>query len=267
MSTARPPAIRRGYVDSAFGQMHYAECGTGAPIVLLHQTPRSWDEYREVLPILGRTHRAIAVDTAGFGDSAPLAEHTIEAYACSIVAFLDAMGLARTALVGHHTGGVIAVEVTAQGPERIERLVLSSTPYVDERGREERRHRSPIDHVDVDPNGGHLVEMWGRRQRLYPVDRPDLLGRFIRDALALEAADLEKGHEAVAQYVMEDRIGAVTCPVLCIGASADPYGFPELEKLRVALPNAEVAVIEGGMVPLMEGHANEAAQLISSFVG
>lgn len=118
--TSRPhaPQIRRGYADTAYGQVHYAECGSGAPVVLLHQTPRSWDEYREVLPLLGGTHRAIAMDTIGFGASAPIAEHSIETYAAAVVAFLDALGLQRTALVGHHTGGVIAVEVAAAAPGR-----------------------------------------------------------------------------------------------------------------------------------------------------
>ena len=51
------------------GVMHVAQAGTGAPIVLLHQTPRSWDEFRDVVPILGERFHAIAIDTIGFGDS------------------------------------------------------------------------------------------------------------------------------------------------------------------------------------------------------
>ena len=48
--------------------MHYAECGRGPDTVLcLHQTPRSWDEYRETLPRLGERYRAIAMDTPGMG--------------------------------------------------------------------------------------------------------------------------------------------------------------------------------------------------------
>jgi pimeloyl-ACP methyl ester carboxylesterase len=45
-------------------------------VLLLHQTPRSWDEFRDVLPLLGRSRRAIAIDLVGFGDSSrlPLAE-------------------------------------------------------------------------------------------------------------------------------------------------------------------------------------------------
>ena len=132
----RSGTIRRGYADTSRGQMHYAECvpqaaGSRVPVVLLHQTPRSWDEYREVLPLLGRTHRAIAVDTIGFGASEPIGDHRIETYASVLVEFLDVLGLSRVALVGHHTGGLVAIETAARAPGRVEALVLSSTPHYD----------------------------------------------------------------------------------------------------------------------------------------
>jgi len=256
--------IRMGYADTSRGQVHYAECGSGTPVMLLHQTPRSWDEYREVLPLLGRTHRAIAMDTIGFGGSAPIAEHSIENYAAVVVEFLDALGLERTTLVGHHTGGVVAIEVAARAPDRVERLVVSSTPYVDAAAREMRRGRPPIDHVEIDPDGGHLTELWRRRRDFYPTDRPDLFTRLVRDALQV-GADVEKGHEAVGRYRMEDRIGLVGCPVLCIGASADPFSFPELTSLSSRFNSATVAVIGGGMVPLMEMYPSEVVELIARF--
>src|SRR5579859_7717356 len=113
--------IRRGYADTSRGQVHYAEVipqapASPVPVVLLHQTPRSWDEYREVLPLLGRTRRAIAMDTIGFGASAPISDHAIETYASVVVEFIQALGLARAALVGHHTGGLIAIETAARAP-------------------------------------------------------------------------------------------------------------------------------------------------------
>ena len=121
-------AIRRGFADTPEGQIHYATVGQGKPVLLLHQTPRSWDEYRDVLPIIGQKYWAIAMDTVGFGDSyKPEKEGTIETFAEGVVAFLDAMSIPRTSIIGHHTGGVIAVEVAATHPERVEKLVLSST--------------------------------------------------------------------------------------------------------------------------------------------
>ena len=132
--------IRRGYADVSQGQIHYATAGEGKAVLLLHQTPRSWDEYRDVLPIIGQKYRAIAMDTVGFGDSYRL-ENTgsIEIYGRGVVQLLDALSIDRASLVGHHTGGVIAAEVAAVHPDRVDKLVLSSTPYIDAEERERRK--------------------------------------------------------------------------------------------------------------------------------
>ena len=74
------------------------------------------------------------------------------------------------------------------------------------------------------------------------------------------------GHRAVARYRMEERIDLVRARTLLIGASDDPYSFPELERLAARLPVAEVAVVEGGMVPLMEMHAPEVAAIVLEFL-
>ena len=51
--------VKRGFADTVDGQIHYAMAGKGDPVLFLHQTPRSWDEYRDVLPIIGKHYRAI----------------------------------------------------------------------------------------------------------------------------------------------------------------------------------------------------------------
>jgi len=107
--------VERRFVPVADGEIHCAMAGQGTPVLLLHQTPRSWDEYRDVLPLLGARFRAIAMDTIGFGDSSkpPLGDDSIERWAAVTARVLDALGIDRTAVVGHHTGAVIAVELAA----------------------------------------------------------------------------------------------------------------------------------------------------------
>lgn len=50
------PAIHRGFTDLAVGQIRHASCGPrDAPaVLLLHQSPRSWLEYRGVPRLLGQ---------------------------------------------------------------------------------------------------------------------------------------------------------------------------------------------------------------------
>jgi pimeloyl-ACP methyl ester carboxylesterase len=252
------------YVDTPFGQMHVAEAGTGPAVVLLHQTPRSWDEYREVIDLLSPHLRAVAIDTIGMGASAPLAgPPSIERYAEAVAATCDALDITTAVVVGHHTGGVIAIELAAQRPTLVERLVLSSTPWVDEAARARRRTRPPIDHVEVRDDGSHLAELWQRRHGFYPPDRPDLLRRFVADALRV--ADPEAGHRAVGEYRMEDRIGLVRCPTLVLAHTDDPYAFPEHRALADRIPGARITTIDGGMVPL-EWRADAVADAIRGFV-
>src|SRR5215469_14824335 len=209
--------MRAGYADSRFGQLHYVEDGHGEPVVLLHQTPRSVDEYRDVVPRLGQSFRAIAMDTLGFGASAkPAQAWSIELFAEGVVALMDVLGLERTALVGHHTGGVIAAEVAAAIPGRVSALVLSGTPYVDAARRQQvAANRPPIDAVTPVPDGAHLTALWQRRMGYYPPGRPDLLTRFAADAIRV-LAPLEEGHRAVTAYRREDRIGLTPAPPLVV---------------------------------------------------
>lgn len=87
--------IRSAFADLSVGQVNYAECGDRqAPaVLLLHQSPRSYAEYRAVLPLIGAHRRAIAMDTAGFGDSAAGdAPASIEQWAKVACELLDHLG-------------------------------------------------------------------------------------------------------------------------------------------------------------------------------
>lgn len=256
--------LHRGYLPTPVGQVHYVEAGTGPAIVLLHQTPRSWDEFRELIPQLAPEHRVIAPDTAGYGASELAAPHSIESYARGVEAVLDHLSLAHPVLLGHHTGGVVAVEVAARRPHRLAGLVLSSTPMIDAAARRRRRSAAPIDHVESRADGSHLVELWRRREPYYPPGRPDLLARFVRDAL--RAQDMEAGHRAVGRYRMEARLGRYDGPTLCIGADADPFAYPELARMAAAVPRARTAVVSGGTVALMEQFPDQVAAAVRAFV-
>lgn len=244
--------IRRAFADLSVGQVHYAACGdSNAPaVLLLHQSPRSWAEYRGVLPLIGAQRYAIAMDTAGFGDSAdggvPASIAQWARVACEL---LDALHIEHADVVGHHTGGVVALELAAAFPERVRSLVLSSTPYTDEAFRRARADRPPIDEVAPSEDGSHLAALWQKRQGFYPPGRPDLLEAFVLDALKV-GHRVEEGHRAVASYRMEDRIGRVTQAALIIRATDDPFAAPHAQELRHHLPQARIVDIEGGMVPL-----------------
>jgi pimeloyl-ACP methyl ester carboxylesterase len=260
--------IRRAFVDLSIGQVHYASAGepSAPPVLLLHQSPRSWIEYREVLPLLGRRCHAIAMDTAGFGDSAPVAPPaSIEKWAAVAADLLAALKVEPACVVGHHTGGVVAVELAAARPSLVRALVLSSTPYTDESFRRARAQRPPIDAVEPSTDGSHLAALWQKRASFYPADRPELLQSFVLDALRA-AGDVEEGHRAVASYRMEDRIAAIVQPTLIVKAERDPFAAPHAAELLALLPQARLATVADGMVPLPDQLPARFAALVLDFI-
>lgn len=261
--------LRYGYADTPLGQLHYAEAGQGRPIILLHQTPRSHDEYAEVLPLLAESFHAIAMDMYGFGMSAkPEGPQTIEMYALGVLSLADALGLDTFHVMGHHTGAAVALEVAATALHRVSSLVLSSPSYADQKYRDRRSEGAGVDHAEPRPNGQHLLRLWELRAPYYPEDHTDLLDRFIRDALA-PGVDPAEGHRACARYVMENRAGRVTARVLVLGASADPFTFPDVDRVGEALTSAasvDVRIIEGGTVAMLEQKPQEIADAVLRFL-
>jgi pimeloyl-ACP methyl ester carboxylesterase len=259
--------VYRNFVHTPEGQIHYATAGKGKPVLLLHQTPRSWDEYRDVLPILGTRYWAIAMDTLGFGDSyQPRSPASIELYARGVIQLLDGLSIERASVVGHHTGGAVAVEVAAEYPQRVEKLILSSTPYVDSENRELRKTRPPIDEVEVKPDGSHLTDLWQRRMPFYPKDRPDLLTRFVRDALGV-LDRVEEGHRAVNKYQMEAKVPLIQAATLVLAGTEDPFSYPRMKPLAENIKNSRTAEIEGGMVPMIDQMPETFARVVMEFLG
>jgi pimeloyl-ACP methyl ester carboxylesterase len=252
--------MRRHFCDSSLGQVHCVEAGAGAatPLLLLHQTPRSVDEFAEVLPILAAERRVVAMDTPGYGcsDRVP-GQPTVADYAVAAREVLDALGIPRAIVVGHHTGAVIAVEMAASCPERVERVVLSGPVYTDAAGRAELLQL--FRQWTVQPDGSHLVEKWQKMARWLP--RPDLVQRLVVDLFRAGGAS-EQGHFAVAAYPMEERLPRVRCPALLLFGSDDPFASPQrAAPLAAAFRPARATTIAAGIFA-----ANEAPQAYAGAV-
>lgn len=119
--------LRRVDLPGADG-VNYAEIGEGEPIIFVHGIAGCWRNFLENLPYFGRSHRAIALDLPGFGDSPmPSWEITMANYGRLIHDFCERLGIdSVAALVGNSMGGFISTEAVIEEPDRFERLVLIS---------------------------------------------------------------------------------------------------------------------------------------------
>jgi pimeloyl-ACP methyl ester carboxylesterase len=252
--------VKRGLCATRLGQVHYVEAGAGAPtpLLLLHQTPRSVDEFAEVLPLLAATRRVIALDTPGYGCSDRVAgQPRVTDYAEVAFELLDALGVDRVVVVGHHTGAVIAVEMAAAQPGRIERVVLSGPVYTDAAGRAELAKH--FRQWTLAADGSHLLDKWRKLAQWLP--RPEIVQRIVVDLFRAGEAS-EQGHFAVAEYRMEERLPLVRCPALLLYGRDDPFASPErAAPLAAAFRPVREATLAAGVFA-----ASEAAEAYAGAV-
>ena len=120
---------QNGFANTSYGRIHYLEQGSGAAVILLHSNGGSAYEYEEMFDELAQTHRVLAWDMPGHGDSEPITRHyTVEMYAEAVVAFMDALNIQRTSVMGSSIGGAICVALGAGHPDRIDVLFPVETP-------------------------------------------------------------------------------------------------------------------------------------------
>ncbi len=111
--------------------IHYKRAGAGAPVLLLHGSGSSlhcFDRVAADLPAFD----VIRPDLPGFGLTGPRRDrdYRIAAFTETVAAFLDAIGVAKVAIVGNSLGGNIAWNFALDYPHRVDRLVLiNATGY------------------------------------------------------------------------------------------------------------------------------------------
>jgi pimeloyl-ACP methyl ester carboxylesterase len=104
--------------------------GTGEPLLLLHGLGYARWGWEPVVDDLAEANEVVLLDNRGIGESdAPAGPYTVSDMAGDAVAVLDAAGLERAHVLGTSLGGMIALQVALDHPERVDRLVLAcATP-------------------------------------------------------------------------------------------------------------------------------------------
>jgi pimeloyl-ACP methyl ester carboxylesterase len=114
-------------------KLYYSEEGNGPPILLIHGFGASTYTWRHVAPELAQTHRVIAVDLKGFGQSEKPFDgrYSVFDQAELLAQLIVDKDLRNLTLVGHSFGGgvalLLALEANQRLDGRISRLVLLDT--------------------------------------------------------------------------------------------------------------------------------------------
>lgn len=115
--------------------IHYHEAGQGHPLILIHGSgpgATGWTNFSHNIAALAETHRVIALDLPGWGQSDavdPERMPVISAGVEAVVQLMDALGFDRAALIGNSLGGAICLEFAARHPERLSHLITMGAGF------------------------------------------------------------------------------------------------------------------------------------------
>jgi len=122
MSAPEPQAV-----DAGGHTINYLRTGEeGAPpLVLIHGFGGDLNNWLFNQPALSDAHDVVALDLPGHGRSSKeVGAGDMAALAGALAAFLDAIGIGQTHLVGHSLGGALALHIAMQDPTRVAGLTL-----------------------------------------------------------------------------------------------------------------------------------------------
>ena len=112
------------------GRIRYRERGDGPPVVFVHGLLVNADLWRAVVPaVAGSGFRCIAPDWP-FGShevAVPNADLSPPGAAALVASFLDGLDLRDVTVVANDTGGAITQILMTEHPERVGRVVLTSS--------------------------------------------------------------------------------------------------------------------------------------------
>ncbi len=113
------------------GTISYIDTGAGpaGTVVFVHGNPASSAEYMPAINVLAETHRCVAVDHIGFGDSDKPAswDYLPASHAANLAALLDGLDLQDVTMVVGDWGGPIGLSWALDNPDSVDRLVITNT--------------------------------------------------------------------------------------------------------------------------------------------
>jgi pimeloyl-ACP methyl ester carboxylesterase len=259
-----PERLRFITVDTTRGAISTIQAGAGEPLLMLHGLGGTKASFLPtVAAIAPQGRRVIALDLPGFGDSVkPVgARYDPKFFSQSVLAFMDAMEIDRTDVVGHSLGGRVTLEASMHAPDRFRKAVLMmpSLAWLRERRwapwlrlvRPELGLIQPAPRPVVEKIVQRMVPGANSRFAAAGVDEFLRVYMTARGRAAFYAAARNIYLEKPERFW--DRLRNLEPPALFIWGSRDPIVPAAFERhVREAVPQARHVTLNCGHIPQVE---------------
>jgi pimeloyl-ACP methyl ester carboxylesterase len=253
----------------------YTDVGDGDPVILLHGIPTWSYLYHEVIPLLTPHARILAPDFLGHGysDRRDRFDRSLPAQARMILRFMDELGLQNATIVGHDTGGGVALIMGIEHPDRVKRLVLSNVVAYDSwpiddmiaLGNPNWRSRPPKEVAEFVAGG--LPDGLHNRAALTDEFRAGIVAPYSDEegkiSLIRNASALNTNHT----MALVDRHKDIVAPTLVLWGVRDPWQtIGDGERLAREIPDARLVRLENASHWLQQDAPAAFAREIAAFL-
>jgi len=214
---------------------------------------------------LVRDFEVLAYDQRGLGRTdLPDGPYSMADYGEDAAALLDVVGWDRCCVMGVSFGGMVAQELAARYPERVERLVLACTSSGDEGKPSYPLHE--LQELPAEARALRSMELSDlRRDAAWREANPAETAGALRFMKArADAGAGEPGRERGFQLQLQarashdtwDRLAGLPMPVYICGGRYDGIAPPANQHaMAEQIPNAKLELFDGGHLFLMQDHS------------
>ena len=214
----------------------YQVAGEGDVVLLLHGWGGEAASFQPVFEWLAASHRVYALDLPGFGKSQepPTAWDTSD-YAQFVTAFLAKFRIPKAHLIGHSFGGRISIILSAEHPEKVDKLIL-----VDSAGIKPRRTARYYARVGIAKTG-----KWLRRCGKYGNHLANAVSQRTGSKDYRDAGDMRATLVKVVNQDLRELLPHIAASTLLIWGENDkdtPVSFGRI--MEKEIPDAGLVVLK-----------------------
>ncbi len=256
----------------------YRETGEGpVPLVLLQHFRGNLDNWDPALiDALAPARRVITFDNAGVGGSSGTTPPTVAQMAHDAIAFLDAMQIGHTDILGFSIGSFVAQDIALIRPAIVRRLVLASAAPQGAA----RMHGWAPDVIGAvgapEPNPGGYLGVFFTRSPASRHAGEQALGRMLARTADRDKATTWQTRQAqydavcawgIPDHAMLERVSAIEVPVFVANGDSDPMILPHYSYLLAGLiPHARVKIYPDSAHGFLFQHHAEFAADVEAFL-
>jgi 3-oxoadipate enol-lactonase len=226
-------------------EIFYETAGEGDPVLLIHGLGSCTLDWEYQIPDFAQSHRVIAMDVRGHGQSGkPAGPYSVKQFAEDAAALLEHLQAAPAHIVGLSMGGMIAFQMAVDAPHAVRSMtIVNSGPEMILRTLVQKavvRSRFAVGRIF-----GMRTLARGIAGRLFPKPEQAEWRKTCEDRIARnEMRPYFDSLRAIDGWSVASHIGGIRCPVLVVASDHDYTPVDVKRAYASQIPNARVAVLE-----------------------